>query len=100
MQSKLYLIFFIFMFIPYAGHPCSGRTGILPHPTQCHWYYNCSLNANQAEWEKHEPFTVECPYPQLFDEFQMRCREYLNVKCGSRFEPVAHCEYINVLLEF
>lgn len=79
--------------VPKIDHPCSGRTGILPHPTQCHWYYNCSLDAEQPEWKKHEPFTVECPYPQLFDEFQMRCREYLNVKCGPRFEPVAHCEY-------
>ncbi|GAB1606159.1 hypothetical protein Ahia01_000898300, partial [Argonauta hians] len=74
-----------------ADSPCLTQTGILPHPKNCHWYYNCSLNPQSLEFRFYEVFTAECPYPQLFDSKQLRCREFLNNKCHNRFEAVDPC---------
>ena len=39
------------------------------------------------------PLVWECRYPQLFDQVTGRCREFINVKCLSRFEPYDQCKY-------
>ncbi|XP_035829800.1 uncharacterized protein LOC118479190 [Aplysia californica] len=103
------------------GHPCLSTPGaFLPHPDTCHWYYNCSLanlenvptqatahysdddiDYTREGFYRMEPFRVvdagvfvwECRYPQLFDDVTMRCREFINVDCKSRFEAVDQCEY-------
>lgn len=92
---------------------------LLAHPDKCHWYINCSL-ANLDDNEGYEgededlddvvvtkegfirmePFRVreagafvwECRYPQLFDDVTGRCREFMNVDCKSRFQPVDQCK--------
>ncbi|CAG5128102.1 unnamed protein product [Candidula unifasciata] len=103
------------------NHECFHQPGaLLPHPHNCHWYINCSLaNLDDLETKPEHregedsrtnsdegsitllPFRVrhagvfvwECRYPQLFDEATGRCREFINVDCKSRFQPVDQCEY-------
>ncbi|KAL8589097.1 hypothetical protein ACOMHN_017260 [Nucella lapillus] len=77
------------------GHPCGSSLGRLAaHPTQCHWYYNCT-RAVMGRQGGADPVSLreECRYPQLFDLGSGRCREFLNVRCQDRFEPVDPCEY-------
>ncbi|ESO86722.1 hypothetical protein LOTGIDRAFT_235309 [Lottia gigantea] len=75
------------------GSPCYGlEDRLLPHTYNCHWYYNCSLS-NTEEPIYGEPYVRECRYPQLFDIETSMCREFINVRCGDRFEAVDRCEY-------
>ncbi|KAK6180028.1 hypothetical protein SNE40_012249 [Patella caerulea] len=75
------------------GSVCWGNEGLLlPHEINCHWYYNCSL-VNTVDYIYDEPYVMECRYPQLFDIVTNRCREFINVHCGNRFEAVDRCEY-------
>ncbi|KAH9520287.1 hypothetical protein Btru_060429 [Bulinus truncatus] len=101
-----------------SEHPCLRHPGaLLPHPKNCHWYYNCSLSSLDGaapEITQDDtgddtgsgfilltPFRVrsaglfvwECRFPQLFDDVTNTCREFVNVQCKSRFEPVEQCEY-------
>ncbi|KAK7011769.1 chitin binding beak protein 1 [Biomphalaria glabrata] len=101
-----------------SGHPCLHHPeSLLPHPTNCHWYYNCSLSSvdevfpeeileDQSQDTREGfiilkpfrvrsagPFVWECRFPQLFDDVTNTCREFINVQCKSRFEPVEQCEY-------
>ncbi|XP_041375059.1 uncharacterized protein LOC121387889 [Gigantopelta aegis] len=79
---------------PVNSHPCYGKEGeVIPHPDNCHWVYNCTQAARQPQWNHGEPYVRECRYPQLFDRGTVRCREFINVNCDSRFEPVDPCEY-------
>ncbi|XP_046350574.2 uncharacterized protein LOC124131378 [Haliotis rufescens] len=76
------------------GHPCRTNHGkLIPHPKNCHWYFNCTETALIPKWRHGEPFVAECRYPQLFDVNINRCREFINVGCGYKFEPVDPCEY-------
>lgn len=76
------------------GHPCRTNHGkLIPHPKNCHWYFNCTETALIPKWRHGEPFVAECRYPQLFDVNINRCREFINVECGYKFEPVDPCEY-------
>ncbi|BFY97985.1 hypothetical protein BsWGS_01025 [Bradybaena similaris] len=102
-------------------HQCFHQPGaLLPHPDNCHWYINCSLanlddlDTKPGQTESDDPgaysdagfvslqpfrvrhagvFVWECRYPQLFDDATGRCREFMNVDCKSKFEPVDQCEY-------
>ncbi|CAL1539215.1 unnamed protein product, partial [Lymnaea stagnalis] len=104
-----------------TDHPCIRQPGaLLPHPENCHWYINCSLaNLDDTQARSNEeqgddpsedtregfyllqPFRVrregvfvwECRFPQLFDDVTNVCREFINVECKNRFEPVDQCEY-------
>ncbi|RUS75856.1 hypothetical protein EGW08_016377, partial [Elysia chlorotica] len=84
-------------------NPCVGGPGeLLPHPLNCHWYYNCSSSSSRGRRNNHRTkdhysntnwLVWECRYPQLFDPVTRRCREFMGVACQGRFEPVDQCEY-------
>jgi len=77
----------------------NGGVGIIPHPTQCQQYYNCSLVYENIPrlFEQH---LMECTYPQLFNEDTKQCDHYEHVKCLKRNEPVDGCKTINNLIYF
>ncbi|PVD19358.1 hypothetical protein C0Q70_19846 [Pomacea canaliculata] len=79
---------------PLDGHPCRANPGTLvAYPSNCNWYYNCTVAA-LVHLDGHvAALEEECRYPQLFDTVTSRCREFINVQCGDRFEPVDPCEY-------
>ncbi|XP_046373608.1 uncharacterized protein LOC124147048 isoform X2 [Haliotis rufescens] len=79
----------------FPNHPCvfSREEVLLPHPKNCHWYFNCSLNASSEVWVYQEPLTEECQYPRLFSLTSRKCEKYDTVDCGSRNIKKEPCEY-------
>ncbi|XP_071083913.1 uncharacterized protein [Haliotis cracherodii] len=67
------------------------RLPLIPHPTECAQYYNCTTPAMKHYWEAN---LQECPYPQLYDPGTQRCEHYSKVQCGNRTEPLGKCEYL------
>ncbi|XP_052252894.1 uncharacterized protein LOC127859481 isoform X5 [Dreissena polymorpha] len=69
---------------------------ILPHPTNCAWYYNCSVKGltRQSVYPYDIEYAQECPYPDLFSAATMRCEHFHSVSCRGNFEPQAPCEYL------
>ena len=67
-------------------------TAIIPHPTECQLFYNCSLvyNPGPRVFEQHMD---ECYYPDLFNTATMQCEYFENVDCGTRTEHVDACSY-------
>ncbi|XP_071083536.1 uncharacterized protein [Haliotis cracherodii] len=62
---------------------------LIPHPTNCAQYYNCSA-PTRFRWPEH---LSECPYPQFFNVITKRCEHYTMVKCGERVEAISQCDY-------
>ncbi|PVD24918.1 hypothetical protein C0Q70_15411 [Pomacea canaliculata] len=83
---------------PVAEQCSRNPTTFLPHPSNCHQYYNCSGNSNlypsRPDPDSANFYLYECTYPQLFNKNTLRCEDYRQVQCGERFEPVDKCEYI------
>nr|KAG5706508.1 hypothetical protein BaRGS_028679 [Batillaria attramentaria] len=69
------------------------RMMLVAHTSRCHWYFNCTVAALENLGGHLSALEEECRYPQLFDTVTRRCREFINVRCGDRFEPVDPCEY-------
>lgn len=86
----------------YPNHPCltNDKEYFLPHPRNCHWFYNCSnflglLQTPGAVPEGWDVFTSECPYPQLFSDTAFRCQNYSNVDCGKRQLQLDPCQLLS-----
>ncbi|XP_062597789.1 uncharacterized protein LOC134259204 isoform X1 [Saccostrea cucullata] len=73
---------------------------VIESTTDCHKYYDCS-NIDPAlgggigqmfnSWTaKH---LHECHYPLLFSNETLRCENYTEVVCGTRYEPKWACRY-------
>ncbi|XP_041360363.1 uncharacterized protein LOC121376525 [Gigantopelta aegis] len=79
----------------YPNHPCvfSKEEVVLPHPTHCHWFYNCTLSVESDDWMYHEALTQECPYPKQFSLATRQCENYEDVDCGTRKDAKAPCDY-------
>ncbi|KAK7010578.1 chitin binding beak protein 1 [Biomphalaria glabrata] len=79
----------------FPSHPCvrHRKSLILPHPSRCHWYYDCSQPPSNPVWKTVEPLTLECPYPSLFSETKLTCQAYNEVDCGQRTEYKTPCDY-------
>ncbi|XP_041349873.1 peritrophin-1-like [Gigantopelta aegis] len=73
-----------------VGECTPGSTAIIPHPTKCAQYYDCSDNTEVFRWPLH---LKECPYSRVFNTETKRCEHYSMVKCGEREEPISHCDY-------
>ena len=65
------------------AHP----SAVLPNPSNCAQYTNCSASVNNMH-----PM-IECQYPDLFSSNYGVCLRFTRVKCDSRLEPQAPCEY-------
>ncbi|VDI58558.1 Hypothetical predicted protein [Mytilus galloprovincialis] len=63
-------------------------TAMIPDPTNCAKFYNCSQNMATKT-----AVTSECKYPDLFSDVSQKCERFQNVSCKSRMEPQAPCEY-------
>ncbi|XP_069104084.1 LOW QUALITY PROTEIN: uncharacterized protein [Argopecten irradians] len=79
--------------VPPSGGDCvSNPRALLPDMTNCARYIDCS---------KVDPtrglasMMDECPYPQLFSTRTSKCGNFIDVSCGSRYEPKSPCEYEN-----
>ncbi|XP_062578132.1 uncharacterized protein LOC134240034, partial [Saccostrea cucullata] len=60
------------------------KMAILPDPQTCAKYFNCSDYGGSH---------IECRYPDLYSTQEKRCVNFTLVKCDSRTEPQAPCEY-------
>lgn len=71
---------------------CQKGAKIIPHPSECQLYYNCSVRYEHIPryFEQH---MKECPYPQLFNTKTEKCEEFENVHCGDRREIKDACSY-------
>ncbi|KAK3604442.1 hypothetical protein CHS0354_031745 [Potamilus streckersoni] len=71
---------------------CRAGADIIPHPTECQLYYNCSMWYNEVPrfFEQH---LQECPYPLLFSTTTHRCEHFLRVQCGARTVRKSACDY-------
>ena len=65
----------------------SNPTDILPTPTNCAQFYNCS--ERNTSLGNH---TLECKYPDLFSIQLKKCQQFETVNCITRNEPQAPCE--------
>lgn len=63
--------------------PPSG-TYIFASPQGCHIYVRCYDGLREVG---------TCPYPKFFDESSLMCKNWRQVKCGSRPEAKEPCEY-------
>ncbi|XP_067685011.1 uncharacterized protein [Haliotis asinina] len=65
-------------------------TELIPHPTHCAQYYNCSAGKQSYYWPEH---LMECHYPQVWNVITKQCEHYTMVDCAEREEPNGHCDY-------
>ncbi|XP_048257678.1 uncharacterized protein LOC125383479 [Haliotis rufescens] len=66
---------------------------LIPHPTECAQYYNCSAPGLKMQGYTLGQNQQECPFPELYNPDTQRCEHYSMVTCGSRREPLGRCEY-------
>ena len=71
---------------------CARDGGLVPHPTECHAYYNCSHKYEFVPYY-FEQYLQECPYPDIFNTETMACDHFENVKCGARVEFKNGCKF-------
>ncbi|KAK3095139.1 hypothetical protein FSP39_010723 [Pinctada imbricata] len=64
-------------------------TAMLPDPTHCAHYYDCSRPESPYSRYKHE-----CEYPKLYSIERKSCRPFPTVKCLERFEAMDACDYL------
>lgn len=72
---------------------------IMKTSNDCHTYYNCS--GEDPELSRWIPmyhfwpskYKHECHYPFVFSTKSLRCENYTDVDCGSRFLPTWACKY-------
>ena len=72
---------------------------IIKTSNDCHTYYNCSGEDQElSRWIPMYHFWPskykhECHYPFVFSTKSLRCENYTDVDCGSRFLPTWACKY-------
>ncbi|BFZ04810.1 hypothetical protein BsWGS_07849 [Bradybaena similaris] len=77
---------------------CSSGATLVPHSSVCQRYTNCSLPPDQPVSRFLGPQQEECPYPQLFDIHQLKCKNFKQAECGSgRLAAKAPCDYVKNL---
>ncbi|KAI8787544.1 neurogenic locus notch protein 1 [Biomphalaria glabrata] len=81
-----------------AVRECSRGATLIGHPTICQRYYNCSDHSIRDPRGFLKEFESECPYPQLFDIVERRCKSFKEAYCGPYRNPdVEPCAYVNNL---
>ena len=88
-------IFFTFLFTEpmTIEEQCENGATLIPHPSECQLYYNCSLRYVHVPryFAQH---MQECPYPQLFNAATKQCDNFENVDCAKRKEIANACKYL------
>ncbi|CAG5126209.1 unnamed protein product, partial [Candidula unifasciata] len=71
---------------------------IIPHPTHCGQFFNCSHPAERGLQGK--PHLQECRYLRLFDSNVRSCENFIKVLkttgCGTKFQPKHYCDQASV----
>ena len=70
-----------------------NATLIIPHPTECQLYYNCSFSRSIYAQSRFEQHMQECPYPTQFDIKNMECDDFEKIQCGQRTDKKHPCQY-------
>nr|XP_034307184.1 uncharacterized protein LOC117682829 [Crassostrea gigas] len=69
---------------------------VLAHPRKCQQYYNCSMKEDENlsyKYRVRRLYLTECDYPDLFSIETLKCENFTDVKCGSRYEVKWKCGY-------
>ncbi|KAL4228860.1 hypothetical protein ACF0H5_011900 [Mactra antiquata] len=66
----------------------ANPTAILPHPSNCAQYFDCSRSNT-----KYGHYLLECTYPMLFNAQTLQCEDFQTVTCQNKFEPKSPCQY-------
>lgn len=69
---------------------------ILAHPRKCQQYYNCSMKEDDNlsyKYRVRRLYLTECDYPDLFSIETLKCENFTDVKCGSRYEVKWKCKF-------
>ncbi|XP_076448571.1 uncharacterized protein LOC143285210 [Babylonia areolata] len=81
----------------HAPCPRGGSKSRVPHPTRCAQYYECGgMDGQRAAtpggrgWDRGQR---ECPYPFVFSAKDSKCVPLGPGVCGTREEPLDHCDY-------
>ena len=88
-----YVTFFHSVTSTIISDQCSGGTDLLPHPSYCQLYYNCSAPSGNIPARPQDHYLDECPYPQLFSTTTNRCEPFYQVECGQRQVLLDFCMY-------
>ena len=81
---------FYFLILDVIDSYCKANPGVtIPSVTNCAQYYHCG---NAASVQRHE--LQECVYPKLYSTVDNTCKDFSQVQCGQRFEPVEPCKII------
>lgn len=79
------------------AHP----TELLPDPDNCAKFFNCSESLIKPRSSRSSvaigKFGYECPYPELYDTMLQMCSNFTQVRCTTRWEPMAPCKYFEFL---
>ncbi|BFZ06669.1 hypothetical protein BsWGS_09708 [Bradybaena similaris] len=71
---------------------------VIPHPTHCAQYYNCSSPPDKGV--QGQPHLQECRYLRLFDSNARSCENFIKVLkttgCGNKFQPRHYCDQSSV----
>ncbi|KAI8787545.1 uncharacterized protein LOC106065055 [Biomphalaria glabrata] len=63
-------------------------------PEACHKYYNCSDSTPRGGLSLLGPYEKMCPYPQLFDATELKCKTFKEANCGpNRIVFKDRCDY-------
>jgi hypothetical protein len=77
---------------------CAGLQGgalLIPHPTACQRYFNCSNTALPEQFSQLAQYEDECPYSQVFDVRQKGCVSFKEGYCGpGRVAALDPCDYL------
>ncbi|KAK6195253.1 hypothetical protein SNE40_000723 [Patella caerulea] len=57
----------------------------------CAQYFDCAQASSTPEYSK---YVMECPYPDLFSTKTGKCASFRNVKCETRKDAKAPCDYV------
>jgi hypothetical protein len=75
---------------------CTSASDLIPDSSACQRYTNCS---REASYRRSRLFPVqvdECPYPQLFDSLERRCKPFSEAKCSpGTVASKDPCDYLD-----
>ncbi|CAG5124344.1 unnamed protein product [Candidula unifasciata] len=77
---------------------CSSGATMVPHPTICQRFTNCSIPPSVRLSPFLQVQEDECLYPQLFDVHKLACANFKEAECGpNRVASKDPCAYVKNL---
>lgn len=73
----------------------------LPDPDNCAKFFNCSESLSKPRTSRSTvtigKYGYECPYPELYDTMLKMCSNFTQVRCTTRWEPMAPCKSLAII---